>query len=390
MKSKRSGMILVSLLLLSVNVFSAQTEIIMAEPVQQEVNQETFVANNIMVGKVFDAIAERLNKPIILSKLAAQKRITGNFNLAHADEMFKALTRRIALVWYDDGAAIYVYDNSEMRSAIIPMNNASSHQVLNYIKKNGIYDQRFPVRTQGGNSLLFVSGPPLYVELIQAATAYLDEQVKQEALSGGELAVIAVKYASVTDRTYSLRGNNITVPGMLSVISELFKNTPVGTVPTQKIASAPKDNIGDDIDALMDAPIGEAVEPMPAFNGTRNPSNVLFSLVAHPDSNSLIVKGSPEQIRYVRQLVRTLDTRRRQVELSLWIIDITRSELDNLGVNWEVGTINTGNSSFSFNRSTLSDSTDFLLRIDALSKSGNGQYCVSPRVINSRKYSCFI
>lgn len=135
MKSKRSGMILVSLLLLSVNVFSAQTEIIMAEPVQQEMNQETFVANNIMVGKVFDAIAERLNKPIILSKLAAQKRITGNFNLAHADEMFKALTRRIALVWYDDGAAIYVYDNSEMRSAIIPMNNASSHQVLNYIKK---------------------------------------------------------------------------------------------------------------------------------------------------------------------------------------------------------------------------------------------------------------
>jgi len=84
MKSKRSGMILVSLLLLSVNVFSAQTEIIMAEPVQQEMNQETFVANNIMVGKVFDAIAERLNKPIILSKLAAQKRITGNFNLAHA------------------------------------------------------------------------------------------------------------------------------------------------------------------------------------------------------------------------------------------------------------------------------------------------------------------
>ncbi|ELZ5940475.1 EscC/YscC/HrcC family type III secretion system outer membrane ring protein [Providencia stuartii] len=378
MKSKRRGMILISLLLLSVNVFSAQTEIIMAEPVQQEMNQETFVANNIMVGKVFDAIAERLNKPIILSKLAAQKRITGNFNLAHADEMFKALTRRIALVWYDDGAAIYVYDNSEMRSAIIPMNNASSHQVLNYIKKNGIYDQRFPVRTQGGNSLLFVSGPPLYVELIQAATAYLDEQVKQEALSGGELAVIAVKYASVTDRTYSLRGNNITVPGMLSVISELFKNTPVGTAPTQKIASAPKDNIGDDIDALMDAPIGEAVEPMPAFNGTRNPSNVPFSLVAHPDSNSLIVKGSPEQIRYVRQLVRTLDTRRRQVELSLWIIDITRSELDNLGVNWEVGTINTGNSSFSFNRSTLSDSTDFLLRIDALSKSGNGHIVSRP------------
>lgn len=378
MSSKRNKVILFTLFLLSMNSFLAQAEMITAEPVKQEINQETFVANNIAVGKVFDAIAERLNKPIILSKLAAQKRVTGNFNLANADEMFKALTRRIALVWYDDGAAIYVYDNSEMRSGIIPMNNATSQQVLNYIKKNGIYDERFPVRTQGGNSLLFVSGPPLYVELIKAAVQYLDEQVKQESLSGGELAVIPVKYASVTDRSYALRGNNVTVPGMLTVINDLFKNTPTGVVPTQKITPPPKQTTGDEIDALMDAPIGEPVSS--PFSPSVS-SNVPFSIVAHPDSNSLIVKGSPEQIRYVRQLVRTLDSRRRQVELSLWIIDITRSELDNLGVNWEVGTINTGNTAFSFNRSTLSNSTDFLLRVDALSKSGNGHIVSRPVIL---------
>lgn len=373
-------MILLSFFLLGMNSFSAQAEMITAEPVQQEISQETFVANNVAVGKVFDAIAERLNKPIILSKLATQKRVTGNFNLANADEMFKALTRRIALVWYDDGAAIYVYDNSEMRSGIIPMNSATSQQVLNYIKKNGIYDQRFPVRVQGGNNLLFVSGPPLYVELIKAAVMYLDEQVKQESLSGGELAVLPVKYASVTDRSYSLRGNNVTVPGMLTVINDLFKNTPTGVVPTQKITPPPspvKENAGDEIDALMDAPIGE----VPSTFTSSTSSNVPFSIVAHPDSNSLIVKGSPEQIRYVRQLVRTLDSRRRQVELSLWIIDITRSELDNLGVNWEVGTINTGNTAFSFNRSTLSNSTDFLLRVDALSKSGNGHIVSRPVIL---------
>ncbi|MDV5227711.1 type III secretion system outer membrane ring subunit SctC [Providencia rettgeri] len=383
MRSKRNVVLLLSFFLLGMNSFSVQAEIFTAEPVQQEISQETFVANNIAVSKVFDAIAERLNKPIILSKLATQKRVTGNFNLANADEMFKALTRRIALVWYDDGAAIYVYDNSEMRSGIIPMNNASSQQVLNYIKKNGIYDQRFPVRVQGGNSLLFVSGPPLYVELIKAAVMYLDEQVKQESLSGGELAVIPVKYASVTDRSYTLRGNNVTVPGMLTVINDLFKNTPTGIAPTQKITPPPslaKENTGDEIDALMDAPIGEPMPSEPAFSQSAG-SNVPFSIVAHPDSNSLIVKGSPEQIRYVRQLVRTLDSRRRQVELSLWIIDITRSELDNLGVNWEVGTINTGNTAFSFNRSTLSNSTDFLLRVDALSKSGNGHIVSRPVIL---------
>ncbi|MDH2376737.1 MULTISPECIES: type III secretion system outer membrane ring subunit SctC [Providencia] len=380
MSSKKNRVFGLTFFLLSMSFYSAQAEIIVAEPVTQSKNHDTFVANNIAVGKVFDAVAERLNKPIILSKLAAQKKVTGNFNLAHADEMFKALSRRIALVWYDDGASIYVYDNSEMRSAIIPTNNVSSNQLLNYIQRNGIYDSRFPVRSQEGERLLFVSGPPLYIELIKAASLYLAEQIRKEELSSGEVAVIPLKHASVTDRSYSLRGQNITIPGLLNVINNLFKN---GTTIDETLIIQPPsvaiNSTGDSIDELMDAPIGDSSSSTnkPQLV-TRKPSNSAFSLVAHPDSNSLIVKGSQEQIRYVRQLVNTLDMRRRQVELSLWIIDITRSELDNLGVNWEVGTFNTGTGSVSFNRSTLSNSQQFLLQIDALNKTGNGHIVSRP------------
>ncbi|NIH20904.1 type III secretion system outer membrane ring subunit SctC [Providencia heimbachae] len=380
MSRKRNGVIFFTLLLLSTNIYTAQAEIIVAEPVAQEKSQDTFVANNIAVGKVFEAVADRLNKPIILSKLAAQKRVTGNFNLANADEMFKALTRRIALVWYDDGAGIYVYDNSEMRSSIIPTNGVNSNQVLSYIQRNGIYDGRFPVRSQGGDSLLFVSGPPLYVELIKAAALYLNEQVKKEEMVSDEVAVVPLKHASVTDRSYSLRGQSVTVPGMLTVISALFKNSGDSIEETLKIQPTPFNSTGDSIDDLMDAPIGEAVSTnqKKVLVNRGSTSGRAFSLVAHPDSNSLIVKGSQEQIRYVRQLVNTLDMRRRQVELSLWIIDITRSELDNLGVNWEVGTFKTGRGSVAFNRSTLSNSQEFLLQIDALSKSGNGHIVSRP------------
>ncbi|CNH96103.1 type III secretion system protein [Yersinia aldovae] len=225
MKVKFRGVIYFSLFLLAGNMSHLNAEVITALPVGQEKVNDSFVANNVMVGKLFDAVAERLDKPIILSKLAAQKRVTGNFNLANADEMFKALSRRMALVWYDDGAGIYVYDNSEMRSAIVHTQAAGSGQVLNYIQKTGIYDKRFPVRTQGDNRLLFVSGPPLYVELISAAAAYLDERIKQEDLaSGGEVAVIPLKHSSVTDRTYNQRGQSITIPGMLTALNALFKD----------------------------------------------------------------------------------------------------------------------------------------------------------------------
>ncbi|EKT60888.1 type III secretion system outer membrane ring subunit SctC [Providencia sneebia] len=374
MKYKFNVIILFYFFTISINCYSQTNEFLVAEPIQQDINHNTFIANNIMVGKVFDAISERLNKPIILSKLAAQKRVTGNFSLANPDEMFKALTRRVALVWYDDGATIYIYDNSEMRSVIIPMNNASSIQVINYIKNNGIYDQRFPVRAQDGNSLLFISGPPLYIELIKATALYLSEQLKQEILTGGELAVIPIQYASVSDRNYILRGQNVTIPGMLSVISALFKNrteTPLAIQVKENKNSeetAIPASKKDDVDA----------KKLITDSSLNKKSDVVFSLVAHPDSNSLIVKGSSEQINNVRQLVKNLDMRRRQVELSLWIIDITRSELDNLGINWEVGGINTGKGALTFNRSTLVDNHNFLLQIDALSKSGNGNIVSRP------------
>ncbi|WP_145520436.1 type III secretion system outer membrane ring subunit SctC [Yersinia mollaretii] len=368
-----------SLFILAGHVSHLHANVVTAVPVDQESLNDSFVASNVKVGKLFDAVAERLNKPIILSKLAAEKKVTGNFNLANADEMFKALARRIALVWYDDGAGIYVYDNSEMRSVIVNTQSAGSTQVLNYIQKTGIYDKRFPVRTQGDNRLLFVSGPPLYVELISAAAAYLDERIKQEDLAGGEVAVIPLKHSSVTDRTYTQRGQTVTIPGMLSALNGLFQGN--NGAAESSLTIQPKEGEPKAIEAGF--PVPPSIEGLsqtakPAMASGRNSP---FSLVAYPDSNSLVVKGSPEQIRYVRQLVHTLDSSRSQVELSLWIIDVVRSKVDDLGVRWEAGSIGIGGGTVTFNRSTLTDSSMFLAQIDAISKSGNARIVSRPVIL---------
>lgn len=384
MRVKSKGVLYFALLLLACNISYLKAEEITAMPVGQEKASDSFVANNIVVSKVFDAVAERLNKPIILSKLASQKRVTGNFNLTNADEMFKALARKMALVWYDDGASIYVYDNSEMHSVIIRTQAADSAELINYIKKNGIYDKRFPVRTQGDNRILFVSGPPLYIELIHSAACYLDERISQEDLAIGEVAVIPLKHSSVTDRIYNRRDESITIPGMLSALNALFEGSN-GTV-DNTLTIQPKEGETSTVEAGFPAPpsvdgVNKTVHGSTAKLSTSSGSTSLFSMVAYPDSNSLVVKGSPEQIRYVRQLVHTLDNSRSQVELSLWIIDVVRSKVDDLGVRWEAGNISVGGGTVTFNRSTLTDSKTFLAQIDAISKSGNARIVSRPVIL---------
>ncbi|MBZ4241538.1 EscC/YscC/HrcC family type III secretion system outer membrane ring protein, partial [Mycobacterium tuberculosis] len=64
--------------------------------------------------------------------------------------------------------------------------------------------------------------------------------------------------------------------------------------------------------------------------------------MAYAETNSLIVRGTLAQIEQVKRLVGEMDVPRKQIEMSLWIIDIKKTELDRLGVNWSGG-INIGN-----------------------------------------------
>lgn len=72
MKSNRRSVIWFFLLALVVNINNTGAEMLASLPVEQEKINDSFVANNIMVGKLFDVLSERLEKPIILSKSAAQ------------------------------------------------------------------------------------------------------------------------------------------------------------------------------------------------------------------------------------------------------------------------------------------------------------------------------
>lgn len=66
-----------------------------------------------------------------------------------------------------------------------------------------------------------------------------------------------------------------------------------------------------------------------------------IQIIAYPDTNSLLVKGTVSQVDFIEKLVATLDIPKRHIELSLWIIDIDKTDLEQLGADWS-GTIKIG------------------------------------------------
>lgn len=352
-------------------------EVITATPVDREKSQSSFIANNIKINKVFDVVSSRIEKPIILSKIAMQKKVTGNFDMSQPEEMFKSLARRTALIWYDDGTSIYVYDNSEIRSELINLRATSWSELLNYIKTTGIYDSRYPLRSEGKATVVYVAGPPLYVELVLATARYLDERIQVEEKAGTDVTIIPLKHSSVKDRIFSQRGKAVTIPGMVTVINSLFSKNALGN----KVHVIPREDISSQVEAGFPLPPAALDLAQKNYGAVTDTGSSNFSVVAYPDSNSLLVTGSAQQTRYVYQLVNALDVSRRQVELSLWIIDISKKKLDEVGVRWQVGGVAAGGGGIVFNQSNLSNSARFLARIDAISRTGDAQIVSRPIVL---------
>ena len=347
-------------------------------------NAEGYVANSDTVRTFASALSAEMKKAIVVSNVAAKKRVTGNFSMANPADTLEKICAQLGLIWYYDGQAIYIYDASESRNAVFTMRNTNVDSLKRFLTTSGLYDERYPLRSEMSSQTFYIAGPPVWVDLVLKTANYLD-QVAIEDIKGN-ISVIPLFNTFAEDRTYSYRDQSITIPGIASVINSLAKSKlPVSKVQSSspEIPNEPRDSIS-----------------MPSFpdvaanNGgvSADISNIIsgenedypLTVVANPDNNSLIVKGSPAQISNVKSVVSILDVPKRHVEMSVWIVDLQKSDLEQLGVRWN-GSINLGsNIGASFNATDMSSTVDgatFMAAVTALSNRKKANIVSRPMIL---------
>lgn len=349
--------------------------------------QQGYAARKESLRSVFEAISIDIGKPIVVSKAAASKKMTGNFNLSNKESV-NLLSRQFALINYFDGHTIYVYDASETKKALVTLRNASPASVTNFLKQARLYDERYPLRSNGA-STIYVSGPPIYVDLVVQTANSIDQETA--SIDEKRVEVIKVHNTFVVDRTYTRREGDIVIPGIATLIQNVLSGErdvastkPIGAAnaPGPVASNAPDNAVMPSLDAVIGSKpaVGETGRRMA---GTPSASDA--RIIAYPETNSLLVKGTPEQVRFVRGLVQALDEEKRHVELALWIIDLEREDLDKIGVTWQ-GSIGPGGPiSANLNAGTASLSTvggmQFIASIMALARDRRAQIVSRPVVL---------
>ena len=352
-------------------------------PLAARANADGYVAREQSVRTFFSELSGPLGKPVIVSKTAAAKRISGAFDLRSPQRTFERVSAQMGLIWYSDGQAIYLYDASEVKSSMMSLQTLTVTRLQAFLERSGLHDARYPLRHDGLRTF-HVSGPPMYVDLVVQAAGLMDNQRSELLLGKQQIGVIQVRNTFVSDRKYELRDDKVTIPGLATVIEDLLRGEKREVEPS--VAQAPAQRP----QGLMPAFPLEGLASAPSEQDPTAPRIIArevaagnIRVVAYPDTNSLLVKGLPEQVRFIENLVSALDTPKRHVELSLWIIDLHKDELNQLGINWQGALKSSGTFTASLNAgsATTLDGASFVAQVMALERTNRANVVSRPVIL---------
>ncbi len=354
-------------------------------------SESNFVANDVSSETLLNALSGQMNRPIVASEKVRKKRVTGEFDLAHPRGLLRQLSDRMALLWYDDGSAIYLYDNSEIKNAMVSMQHATIQSLRTFARATNLYDSRFPIRGDDLGGTFYVTGAPIYVNLVTAAARYLDQLHLNNETEKQAVKVVRLQNSFVEDRTYDLRDRRVDIPGIATILTQIYGGSANPRVAERPAAIEnattnvnPKVKVPFSMSASLpppDSSLPHASDPQIAALATP-PSMAVDGVraVAHPGTNSIVLAGPMDKVINMEGLIDSLDMPKRQVELSLWIIDIKKSCLNELGLNWQ-GKVGAGNFSVDLNGSrnfTTLDGAQFLASVAGLSQKGDAMVVSRP------------
>ncbi|PZX34730.1 SctC: non flagellar T3S system conserved protein. GSP D family [Cupriavidus phytorum] len=349
--------------------------------------------------------------------------ISGKFNES-AQHVLKSVCSMFGLTYYYDGSLLYIDVASEARSEVLPIARGSGARLRDSLERMQVPDSRYPITINDAEGTLMVSGPKRYVETVRAAVRAVDD--RSIADERAEIQLFPLKYSWASDFRINRAGKEMTVPGVVTVLRNLYgrnRTLATGTGPslgTSRGATRqaqlrmgeggggggiPSADPSQMLDAMGGGGVGLGL-------GMQNNwgSGQLPQFQADTRLNAVIVRDTPDKMAQYRRLIESLDVKPRLVEIEVTIMDISQADLDSLGVDWRLHTRHidlqlgggNGNAGLSFGNlaneagttaATIgsglqftgaigSDVTRYLLtRVKALAERGQANFVARPKVL---------
>ncbi len=298
----------------------------------------SYVARSEDLSQVLSDFFSSQGIPAIISKNVKGK-VSGRFIKYPPKKFFYELSKAFGLVWYFDGAIVYIYSQSELQSRLIRLRHTSFNELKKTLFDLGIYDKRFPVKAVPKEGLFFVAGPKKYIDLI-ADTAYMLDQAKAK-MPKEVVRVFPLKYAWATDHTFVIQNQKVTVPGVATILNNILSGqVPEGVASpkVKQLAHTAKAMKGLRGKGLISIGKEEKKGEKPKKGAAVRPVSISPRISADARLNAVIVRDIPEKMPIYKELISILDVPSGLVQIEVTILDVSTDKLRELGLNWRLKT----------------------------------------------------
>ena len=227
---------------------------------------------------------------------------SGDFaNVAPAEFLDKLSTVH-NLIWYYDGAALYVYGAGETTSLLLDLRYMKAQEVRKLLADLGVEDARFPLKTASDDELIMVSGPPRYVALVAEMIEKADALREKRTFNEVETRIFKLEHIWADDVSFSASSpeSSGSIKGMATLLSEIVGG--------------------------MDATTHDAV--------ATNITGGVFQPIIKPENrlNAVVVTDVSTRMPLYERLIAEMDVPQKLVELSVTSVEMSR----NNALDWQL------------------------------------------------------
>ena len=263
----------------------------------------TLVARDMDLRMALDTFAVAQGLSVVMSDLVSG-RFSGDFKEVPPGDFLDRIATTHNLMWYYDGAALYVYGASEIATMLVDLKYMKAGEVRQMLAELGVEDRRFPLKTTSNDELVMVAGPPRYVALVAEMIAKADSLREKRTFNEIEARIFPLVYTWADDVSFSANSpeSSLQLRGVARILEEIMSN---GT--REGVREAALTNELSRLEATK----------MSEYRPVIRPDNRL---------NAVIVRDVVSRMPMYEKLIRQLDVPQKLVEIDVTVVDVSMKD----------------------------------------------------------------
>ena len=270
----------------------------------------TLVARNMDIRVALDTFAVAEGLSVVMSPSVAGT-FSGNFKSVPPAEFLDKVATTHNLVWYYDGAALYLYGAGEISTMLIDLKYMKAGEVRAMLAELGVEDSRFPLKTASNDELVMVSGPPRYVSLVAEMIAKADNLREKRTFNEVEARLFPLANTWADDVSFNVSSpeSSLTIRGVARLLEEIMN----GSAGSGKVRDAALTN---DVHAAETAGAS-------AFRPIISAENRL---------NAVLVRDVVSRMPMYEKLIKQLDVPQKLVEINVTVVELSKKD----ALDWQL------------------------------------------------------